>query len=174
MALRLIVPADEHMIPSLLNAEVVNSFRPMIRENEREKSPGFEGSEFQAKQIAEMLALGLDAPKISKILKISINLLQFYYAHEFDTAEALVNAKVAKVALDMALSGRNPEMTQFWLKTRAGWSEKQRLEITGADGGPLEMVTVRESLMKTILSHEVEVQDAKGARLALAGPGEEE
>lgn len=30
-------------------------------------------------------------------------------------------------------------MAIFWLKTQAGWSEKTKLEVTGKDGGPIEM-----------------------------------
>ncbi len=161
MTLRLIVPADEDILPELIPTEMVQSERPRMRRNELEKSPGFQGSEFQAKQIGEMLALGLGAPQISKILKISEKVLQFYYAHEFETAEALVNAKVAKVALDFALNGRNPEMTAFWLKTRAGWSEKQKIELTGENGGPVEVAMVRQSLMKTVDAYENGVEDAE-------------
>jgi len=163
MALRLIVPLDEEMIPRLLPGEMIAGSRPNVRENEREKSPGFQASEFQARQVGELLALGLPVEKISQILKVTPVLLQFYYAQEFETAEALVNAKVAKVALDMALSGRNPEMTQFWLKSRAGWCEKNRLEITGADGGPIEITQAREGLMKLVLDHEETEQLAPAA-----------
>ena len=132
--------------------------RPIIRENEKEKSPGFTGTEFQAKQVAELFALGMPIEKISKVLKVTETLLRFYYTDEVETAEALVNAEVAKTALDMAKSGRNPEMTQFWLKSRAGWMDKSRLEVTGADGGPVELLALRESLVKVISSEEASEQ----------------
>ena len=169
MTLRLIIPADEQIIPRLLNSELVEGARPIIRDNEKDGSPGFQASEFQAKQVAELLALGMDIEKISKVLMVKPALLQFYYANEFDTAEALVNAKVARVALDMALSGRNPEMTQFWLRSRAGWMETKRLELTGADGGPVEITQAREGLMKTVIEHEDFEEEAVDAKSKLLG-----
>ena len=42
----------------------------------------------------------------------------------------------------MATSGTMPVMTIFWLKVREGWRENDRLEITGKDGGPIEMTSV--------------------------------
>lgn len=168
--LRVIVPDDEKMVPSLINAELVDGGRPIVKDNMRDKSPGFSGSEFQAKQVGELLALGMSVEHISSVLKISIPLLQFYYAHEFETSEALVNAEVAKTALDMAKSGRNPEMTQFWLKTRAGWTEKSRLELTGADGGPIEIAHVRQSLLRTVEEFEAIEGEATQVREDLPRP----
>jgi hypothetical protein len=154
MALHLLIHPDLDIVPRLTPEELVTRGRPEIRENEKESSPGFTGTELQAKQIAEMIALGISAEKISKILKISLPLLTLYYEHEIDVTEALVNAKVAKVALDQATSGRDTLATQFWLKSRAGWLEKQRVELTGADGGAIEVAAIRESLVKGIVEHE--------------------
>jgi hypothetical protein len=35
----------------------------------------------------------------------------------------------------MATSGRNPDMTKFWLKTRAKWKETSGIEITTKEDG---------------------------------------
>jgi hypothetical protein len=37
----------------------------------------------------------------------------------------------------MAISGQHPAATFFWLKTRAGWRETDRLEHTGPNGQPV-------------------------------------
>jgi len=38
-------------------------------------------------------------------------------------------ARVAGVAYEMAVSGENPSMTTFWLKTQAGWSPKHHVIV---------------------------------------------
>jgi len=57
-------------------------------------------------------------------------LLTFYYKRELDLGAVMINAKVGAVALKMALSGTDSDMTKFWLKSRAGWKETSVVEKT--------------------------------------------
>jgi hypothetical protein len=41
----------------------------------------------------------------------------------------IANTNVATTAYKMATNGKNPTMTQFFLKARAGWSEKTQIEF---------------------------------------------
>jgi len=45
----------------------------------------------------------------------------------------------------MATTGKNVAAAIFWMKARAGWREKQAVEVTGPDGQPLapQVVVVR-------------------------------
>ncbi len=92
------------------------------------RSPGFAPSTIQARQVESLVALGMKESEIAEALLIEEHLLRFYYKRELNLGAVLVNAKVGQVALKMALSGTDPEMTKFWLKSRAGWKETAVVE----------------------------------------------
>jgi hypothetical protein len=56
--------------------------------------------------------------------------LRLAFRDELDKAAIEANAKVAQTCYQMAISGQHPAATFFWLKTRAGWREIDRREIT--------------------------------------------
>lgn len=94
-------------------------------------SPGFAPTPYQARQVSVMAALGLEIKDIALVLDIEERLLKTYYTKELRVSHNLANAMVGKVALQMAMSGRFPDMTKFWLKSRAGWKESV---VSAADG----------------------------------------
>lgn len=110
-------------------------------------SPGFEPTPAQSKSVSVMTGLGMTPAQISDILLIEESLLKVYYKRELAGASPYVNLAVAKKALEMALSGQHPDMTKFWLKTRAGWRETNNVELTGKDGGPIEVSGAKATLM---------------------------
>ena len=133
-----------------------NVSQEVAKEANTKGSPGFEPGPEQAKRIEQMVALGLSDQDISSVLRIEQKLLRKFYKYELETARARINQSVAKIALQMALSGSLPEMTKFWLKTQAGWKETKVTEITGKDGNPIEF---RESKQRLIESIEAEIMD---------------
>lgn len=92
-------------------------------------SPGFEPTATQARQVAVMASLGLSKKDIALVLNIEEKLLALYYKRELTVANNLANAMVARVALQMALSGQSADMTKFWLKTQAKWRETQNINL---------------------------------------------
>lgn len=84
-------------------------------------SPGFAPTPYQARQVSVMSALGLDPKDIALVLDVEEKLLLTYYKKELRVSHNLANAMVARQALQMAMSGRFPEMTKFWLTHRAKW-----------------------------------------------------
>lgn len=56
---------------------------------------------------------------------------------ELKKGQAKAVAMVAQGVLQRAREGDNAAAF-FYLKTRAGWSEKATLELTGKDGGPIK------------------------------------
>lgn len=86
-------------------------------------SPGFAPTPYQSRQVSVMAALGLEARDIALVLDVEERLVKNYYHKELKVSHNLANMMVAKVALQMAMSGRFPDMTKFWLKTRGGWKE---------------------------------------------------
>lgn len=97
----------------------------------------------QLTQIEAMAGFGLSTDKIAILLGVSERTLQRAAEHDHtvrDTLErgrAKVELQVRKGAYDAAKAG-NVTMQIFLLKTKYGFREVERLELTGADGGPIE------------------------------------
>lgn len=113
-------------------------------------SPGFRPSAAQAREVSVMSALGLDSADIALVLNIEEKMMKLYYVRELKVSHNLANALVARRALDMALSGRYPDMTKFWLKTRAKWKETQGVELTANIHNTHELVTAKDRLKQLI------------------------
>lgn len=113
-------------------------------------SPGFNPSVAQSREVSVMAALGLEASEIALVLNINEKILKNYYKRELGVSSKISNVMVARKALEMAMSGRFPDMTKFWLKSRAKWKETSGLEITGKDGGPVEVSSARDKLARAM------------------------
>ena len=92
--------------------------------------------------VRAMASYGIPQEDIGKVIDISHVTLRKYYAPELETASIQANAKVAETCYSMATSGQHPAATFFWLKTRAGWREVERLEHVGEGGGPVKLEVV--------------------------------
>jgi hypothetical protein len=113
-------------------------------------SPGFNPGLLQAREVSVMRALGLEAKEIALVLNISPKVLKAYYTKELNVSHKIANLMVARKALELALSGRHPEMTKFWLKSQAKWKETSVTELTGKDGGPVEIGSARDKLARAM------------------------
>ena len=113
-------------------------------------SPGFTASVAQAREVAVMSCLGIEPKDIALILNIEEKILKLYYVKELKVSANIANAMVARQALVMAMSGRFPDMTKFWLKSRAKWKETSSMEISGPDGGPMEFGSAKEKFAAAI------------------------
>lgn len=107
-------------------------------------SPGFRPTVDQSRQVSIMACLGLDPKDIALVLNIEHKMLKLYYAKELKITANIANAMVARTALQMATSGRSPDMTKFWLKSRAGWQD-QKIDIT-SNGKTLDGSTAKDRL----------------------------
>lgn len=115
-------------------------------------SPGFIPSAYQARQVSVMAALGLDLKDIALVLNVEEKMVKLYYAKELRVTHNLANAMVARQALSMALSGRYPDMTKFWLKAQAGWSEAPPKNANDA-GSRENLDSAKDRLKRTIQDH---------------------
>lgn len=129
----------------------------LVKSTQLVGSPGFEPGPEQADQVEKMTALGMSPKDIGAILRIETKLLQKYYKYELETAAERINSAVAKVALQMALGGANPDMTKFWLRSRAGWKETKVTEVTGAGGGPVQFQEVKQKMLDAIEAEIIDV-----------------
>ena len=97
--------------------------------------PEFKVTSAAQKTVEAMVAYGIPERVIAGIVGCSEPTLRKHFSAEIDQAQSRANAKVAETLYQQAIAGNTTAMI-FWLKCRAGWRERQ--ELTGADGGPLQ------------------------------------
>jgi len=91
--------------------------------------------------VEQMAAVGIPQLDIAAILDITDKTLRKHYAKELATATSRANANIGGMLYKKAMDGDLTAMI-FWMKTRAKWNEKNSLEVTGADGGPIQMTQI--------------------------------
>lgn len=155
------ITLSDNFVPGFTSASFPNWAKDItadiIAQSNMRGSPGFDPGPDQAKQVEQMAALGMSSGDIGGILCIEQKLLEHYYKYELETASNRINQHVAKVALSMALSGADPDMTKFWLKTRAGWNETKKVELSGAGGGPIEFADVKRRVIEQVEAEIVDI-----------------
>jgi hypothetical protein len=77
--------------------------------------------------------VGTPQETIASILNIDAKTLRKYYREELDHALAKANATIGGSLFNKAKNGDTAAQT-FWLKTRAGFREKQDINHTSDDG----------------------------------------
>tara|TARA_R100000657_G_C4656002_1_gene100021 strand:+ start:214 stop:660 length:447 start_codon:yes stop_codon:yes gene_type:complete len=98
--------------------------------------PEYNRTESDAKNVEALVIAGVPQSRIARVLKISEPTLRKHYREELDISKAKANAIVSQALFKSAKDG-NVTAQIFWLKTQAGWREKNHLEITGKDGEKL-------------------------------------
>lgn len=100
-------------------------------------------TETELRQIETMAGLGLKAQDIAHVMGMT---RQHLYARLKDEGKSDTIkrgrktgiAKVSQTLYQMATSGKVPAATFFYLKTIGGLREKDRVELTGKDGGAIQ------------------------------------
>ena len=77
--------------------------------------------------------VGTPQETIADILEIDSKTLRKYYRKELDQSVAKANATIGGTLFNKAKSG-DTAAAIFWMKTRAGWSEKREFNHTSSDG----------------------------------------
>jgi len=90
----------------------------------------------ESRQLVQLHStIGTPQNVIADIIGIDDKTLRLYYREELDQAMARANASVGGALFNKATKGDTAAMI-FWMKTRAGWREKQEIDMT-SNGGPL-------------------------------------
>ena len=92
-------------------------------------------------KIYNLSIVGTRYEDIALIMGINNDTLKKYYSEELEKGRIEANAAVAGTLYEKAKQGDTPSML-FWLKTRAGWSEKNTTELTGEGGAPINIKVV--------------------------------
>ena len=98
--------------------------------------PEYQKTDEDAKNVEALTIAGVPQKLVSKILKISEPTSRKHYRDELDTSKAKANAVISQSLFKLAREG-NVTAQIFWLKTQAGWKEKNYHELTGKDGDKL-------------------------------------
>ena len=93
-------------------------------------------------QVKTLASVGTPQDQIAIVIGITKNTLLKYYRKELDTAMTMANATIAQTLFKQAKNG-NTAAAIFWLKCRAGWVDKQTVEMTGANGGDINVTITR-------------------------------
>ena len=104
--------------------------------------PPYEPTEADRNTVKTMAACGITHDEIARCLGtngIAAKTLRRHFRQELNTALTQVNALVGSQVIAAAKRGEAWACC-FWLKSRAGWKEKQEIEHSGPNGGGLQMV----------------------------------
>lgn len=97
----------------------------------------------QRKQVERGAAVGLTAEQISKVIGVGETSLWKYFKDELEQGGLKANMNVAAALYQSAIKG-NVTAQIFWCKTRLKWREVTQHEITGEDGGAINIIFRRK------------------------------
>ena len=90
-------------------------------------------TEAQRQTVQLHTTVGTDQETISRVIGIDPKTLRKHYRDELDLAKCKANATVGGALFNKAKSGDTAAMI-FWMKTQAGWREKQDVNHVSEDG----------------------------------------
>lgn len=96
--------------------------------------------------------VGTPQEDIARVLGIDAKTLRKYYRDELDLALAKANATIGGALFNKAKAGDTAAMT-FWLKTRAGFRERQEIDHTSSDGSMTPTATADAVLAALAAKH---------------------
>lgn len=83
----------------------------------------FEPTEETRKLVEQMAAVGITRDQICSVVELSLKTLLKYFRKELETSATKANAKMGGALYANGIRG-NVTAQIFWMKTRAGWREK--------------------------------------------------
>lgn len=94
--------------------------------------PKHEPTKAQRDTVTLHAMVGTPQEDIARVLDIDVKTLRKYYRDELDLALAKANATIGGSLFNKAKNGDTSAQI-FWLKTRAGFKEKQEIDHTSSD-----------------------------------------
>lgn len=100
-------------------------------------------------QVVKMVACGLSVKELSFVLGCMEHEIKEHYEQELEHGVAAVTAMVGGAVLKQALRG-DVNAGRFWLQSRAKWTIPQHVELTGKDGGPVQVEARRATIARVL------------------------
>ncbi len=143
--------------------------------------PKFKPTDDHRRLVESMAASRIPPDKIAAVLGIDRTTLRKFFPRELDTSPIKATARVRQTHFEMAISGRCPAATFFWLKTRAGWRERNEpgrgrhgfTELSGVDMAALDKKLMRLLTREPASSLDL-IQGQSEAASESPGEGEDE
>ena len=104
--------------------------------------PPYTPTEEQRRTVRALAGFGVPHDDICLVVKCSPPTLRKWFRHELDVATIEANARVAQTLFQQATTPGNIAATIFWLKARAGWREKQPVEVSLIPGDTAQPMKV--------------------------------
>lgn len=114
--------------------------------------PAFQPTDDERAQVKKFAGFGLPHDMIRLLVRDGIA-LETLYAHfrtELDSGKAQANADITGRLYAKAMAGDTSSLI-WWTKAQLRWSETQKVEVTGADGGPVQTVDFSQLSTETLL-----------------------
>lgn len=105
------------------------------------KKPHHKPTSESRAQVEALAGYGVRQDEIAMYLDIDPKTLRSHYREQLDKGVVKANVSVARSLHKQAVDG-NVAAAIFWLKSRAGFREKQEVEVTGVAGGPVVNLTL--------------------------------
>lgn len=136
------IRTPKYRIPKVVNGKVLkhSDKKPKPKPLGR---PPYQPTEEDRQKVSMMAAFGLKRCDIYGILKMCARTFREHHEEDYQLglakAISVVGAKLYKTAV--ADKPNSLAAQQFFLKTRGGWRENQSIQLSGKDGGPIELET---------------------------------
>lgn len=139
----------------LLTRKPENLAAPKKSENELHRIRRAKAAELREEQAAVVCILmgaGIKDRTIARILKMGVKTLRKNFKSELADGGEEAVAQVATKLFSLALSGNMAAIT-LWLKSRAGWTETQEIDVAINTGRDLTMVERSQRMMALFTSN---------------------
>jgi hypothetical protein len=112
----------------------------------------FQPTDEERAQVKKFAGFGLPHDMIRHLVRDGIA-LETLYAHfrpELDSGKAETSSQITGRLFAKAMAGDTASLI-WWTKTQLRWSETQKVEVTGANGGPVQTVDFSQLSTETLL-----------------------
>ena len=101
----------------------------------------FEPTDAERKQVEAMSGYGLPIEQIAILIRdgIDADTLRKHFSTELQSGKAKANAQVGKTLFQKVMAG-DTTAAIWWSKTQMRWSETQKHEVSGQNGGPIQII----------------------------------
>jgi hypothetical protein len=87
-------------------------------------------------EIQALAGLGLTQEQVARVKGMCPDTLRKYAQDDWQLGKAKALARVSRTAYELAVSGKCPAMTMFYLKSQARWREYPLEDLSQILGGP--------------------------------------
>mgnify|MGYP000001795943 CR=1 FL=1 len=114
--------------------------------------PAFVPTDQERAQVAALSGVGLPQDQIACLVRdgIHVETLRSHFAKELAEGKAKANSQVARSLFQKAVAGDTASAI-WWTKTQMRWSEVQKHEVSGPDGGAIQNeVSIFDAMLKNL------------------------